>query len=163
MIDRRHTAVSKMCTCIYICMRLKLDLFIPQICNHSRDAFLSGKISWSVRPQSTRQPLLKIALLIHAYPGRLSAPSLPRQVEVRAFRKEQWKDGNVNNPRRGASKMLKVAESVSLLRPSSLSIPSPAYLAFGRELAQSSDLHWIPGDAGDIKQHEAEYTRKCTN
>lgn len=41
--------------------------------------------------------------------------SLPRQVEVRAFRKEQWKDGIVNNPRQGASKMLKVAESVSLL------------------------------------------------
>jgi hypothetical protein len=37
--------------------------------------------------------------------------SLPRQVEVRAFRKEQWKDGIVNNPERGAPKMLKVAES----------------------------------------------------
>lgn len=42
--------------------------------------------------------------------------SLPRQVGVRAFRKEQWKDGIVNNPRQGASKMLKVAESESLPR-----------------------------------------------
>jgi len=41
--------------------------------------------------------------------------SLPRQVEVRAFRKEQKKDGIVNNPKQGASKMLKVAESVSPL------------------------------------------------
>lgn len=72
----------------------------------------------------------------------LRPPSLPRQVEVRAFRKEQWKDGNVNNPRRGASKMLKVAESVSLFPfPSPSPSPFLAPLLFG-----SSDLHWIPAE-----------------